>query len=185
VTRLFSTIAADPPWRYDDSSVRGGVDHHYDTLSIEQICAMPVGELAAPDAHLYLWITNAFVIEGIGARVCRAWGFEPKTLVTWQKEDMAGAQIGLGRYRRNTTEHYIVAVRGRLPVQVLNLPTHFRAPRGLHSAKPEQFYRDVAAASPGPRLELFARGPARAGWSRWGRQAEGGLRLPGLDRAAA
>ncbi|MDR7574208.1 MAG: MT-A70 family methyltransferase [Armatimonadota bacterium] len=174
----FATIAADVPWPYTDRLPGGGrgAAKHYPLMRMPDILALPVAAIAAADAHLYLWTTNAFVEKAY--EVARAWGFEPKTIITWVKavEDDRGAvrvQIGMGHYFRGSTEHVLFAVRGRLAVRRRDIPTVYFAPRGRHSEKPDGFYADVIErASPGPRLEMFARKP-RPGWTVWGNEVAG------------
>lgn len=161
----YSVIVADPPWRYDDTLdgsdlARGGLQ--YPTMSVEEICALKVGEgLATPDCALWLWVTNAFVIDGTAARVVREWGFEAKAILTWRKD-----RIGAGRYLRNQTEHAILAIKGRPLVNGESTANIFDAPRRGHSEKPDEafaIFEKVTPAAAGARLELFARKP-REGW---------------------
>jgi N6-adenosine-specific RNA methylase IME4 len=168
------TIVADNPWPYEDSGARGGVDHHYRTMTIPEIVAMPVHELAWPNAHLYLWTTNTHL--EVAFKVMRAWGFTYKTTITWDKE-----KIGNGHYFRGQTEHALFGIRGRAPILARNIPTIFRAPRGEHSEKPNEFFRIVDRASPGPKVSLFDRKPRGDDWSIWGDQAPGGIRIPALE----
>lgn len=175
--RVWPTIVADNPWPYEDAGIRGGVDHHYPTLSIAQIVAMPIWRYCADAAHLYLWITNAHLLEGTGAMVCRAWGFEPKTVITWDKWMM-----GTGHYFRNQTEHVIFAARKNARLLRADLPTMLSVKRSRkHSEKPPEFYELVEQASPGPFLELFARQQRGAGWSCWGNELAEPVALPELD----
>lgn len=176
VSTRYATIVADPPWRYvigKHSGMRGTAESHYDTMSYAEIQALPVAELAQENAHLYLWVTNPLLTgqrtEGIsGADVARAWGFEPKTVLTWAKN-----QIGLGFFFRAQTEHVIFAVRGRLPIEESKRESNLiLAPRKAHSQKPEAFYDLVERVSPGPYLEMFSR-RARLGWETWGNEALG------------
>jgi N6-adenosine-specific RNA methylase IME4 len=182
----FRTITADPPWCYSDrvhaARVRGvkvaaygfgadkirgrrGAEGYYPTMTIDEIAALPVLASAAIDAHLYLWCTNAFIEPA--HTVARAWGFEPRTILTWVKPG-----IGMGHFFRNNTEHVIFAARGRLSVARRDCPTAFTAPRTkTHSEKPSQFFEIVESMSPGPYLEIFAR-TCRAGWSAWGNQLD-------------
>jgi N6-adenosine-specific RNA methylase IME4 len=178
--RTWKTIVADFAWPYDDEGIRGGVAHHYETLTIEQGLAMPVSTYAWDNAHLYLWITNAHLLEGVGAQMCRAWGFRPITVITWHKP-----MIGTGHYFRNTTEHIIFAVRGALPLKLRNLRTDYRWPRGKHSEKPAESYALIEKASPGEYLELFARRQRGDGWSCWGNECPDSVELPALDRVFA
>jgi len=130
-------------------------------MSVEEICALPVSTRAADDAHLYLWVTNSMLAEGL--RVLKAWGFELKTMITWRKP-----KLGLGRYFRSQTEHVLFGVRGKLPLRAQDIPNFLEAPQGRHSEKPEAFYELVERASPGPYLELFARRGRPGPWTCWG-----------------
>ena len=179
------TIVCDHPWQYDDDggasdskAFRGAVAREYKTMSLAEIVAMPVHRLAWPNAHLYLWTTNAFLEPAF--KVMRAYGFDYKTTITWDKEN-----FGLGRYFRNQTEHVLFGVRGRAPLLVHNLPTIFRAPRGEHSEKPDEFFRIVDKASPGPKVSLFDRKARGEDWAIWGDEAPDGIHIPALVRRAA
>lgn len=196
----YRTIVADPPWRYtrDPGSLRARRDaqpkgrgrqaeDHYDTLTTEQIAALPVADVAADEAHLYLWVTNPLLtdqrpdIKGAlsAPAIARAWGFEPKTLLTWVKPG-----IGPGWYFRGATEHVLFAVRGGLGIPAAErLRNVFEAPRGCHSAKPDLFYDLVEQVSPAPRLEMFAR-RARFGWDYWGDESLGTATLSDPRSAA-
>jgi N6-adenosine-specific RNA methylase IME4 len=179
----YGTIVADPPWRYTKnptpplrSGGRGAsAEHIYPTMTMEEIAALPVGKLAAAEAHLYMWVTNPVLIgmrkyirgEIDAPDIARAWGFEPKTLLTWVKE----GPPGMGFYFRGQTEHVIFAVRGTLGIDAANrLRNVFFAPRRGHSEKPEVFLDLVEQVSPEPRLELFAR-RQRLGWDTYGDEA--------------
>jgi N6-adenosine-specific RNA methylase IME4 len=159
-------IVADPPWRYDtsneNSNERGAVE--YPDMSIAEICALPVAKLAEDNCILFLWTTNAFMRQAY--QCLDAWGFAEKTILTWDKE-----KIGVGHWLRNSTEHCILAVRGRPVVQLTNQSTLLRAPRREHSRKPDAFYALVETLCPGSKVELFARQP-RKGWSVWGAEKE-------------
>ncbi len=162
----YRTIVADPPWRYAGSSTKADASKHYDTMTLGSIMALrdAVQDLAAPDAHLWLWTTNAFIEEGYD--VVRAWGFRPLTLLTWCKQ-----QPGVGHYLRNNTEHCILASRGAPLVPADKaMASWYIWPRGAHSVKPEAFLDLVESVSPPPRLEMFSR-RARLGWDTWGDQA--------------
>jgi len=156
VRKRWRTIVVDPPWAYRDKLRMGsgpkhrGADAHYTTSSTAALRDLPIGEYAERDAHLYLWVTNAFLEDGHA--LARAWGFQQRTMITWCK-----TQIGMGHYFRNSTEHALFCVRGKLALLRKDLPTHFTAPRGRHSEKPQAFYDMVETASPGPYLDVFAR----------------------------
>jgi N6-adenosine-specific RNA methylase IME4 len=162
--RRFGTIYADPPWKYDNQRTRASTGYHYPTMSLEEIAALPVGELAAEKSHLHLWATKDFRKEA--EAVLDAWGFEPKGERIWCKP-----QLGLGNYWRSSHEYLLLGVRGGLTFPPTNLKSWFQADRGRHSAKPEQARKDVEVVSPGPRLELFGRRPVD-GWVVWGNEVE-------------
>lgn len=167
----YSVIVTDVPWRYDDQldgsdAARSGVQ--YPTMTVEEIIAIDLGKTkAASDCALWFWVTTAFLIDGTAARALEAWGFEPKTMITWRKVDREGKdRLGAGRYLRNVTEHCILAVRGKPAIRGESTPNIFDAPRRGHSEKPDQFFKIVETVTPAPaeaRLELFAR-RERDGW---------------------
>ena len=157
----FPCIVIDPPWRYDNVATRGAAEDHYPTMSLDELAALELP--AAPDAHLYLWVTNGFLREGFD--LMETWGFTYKACLTWCKP-----QIGMGNYFRNSTEHVLFGLRGKLPTLANNVPTWFLADRTRHSAKPESFYDLVEKSSPGPHMEMFAR-RRRMGWHTWGNEA--------------
>jgi N6-adenosine-specific RNA methylase IME4 len=158
----FACIYADPPWQYDDQPLRGGAAKHYATMSVEAICALPVRDLALPQAHLHLWVTNAFLLAC--APIFAAWGFEYTGNFVWGKP-----HLGTGHYWRNSHEILLLGVRGGLPAQQKNLRSWMEAPRGRHSAKPDRARDRVEQLSPGPYLELFGRS-AVPGWTVWGNE---------------
>jgi N6-adenosine-specific RNA methylase IME4/ParB-like chromosome segregation protein Spo0J len=168
-TGPFGVITADPPWLYtlreEDESHRGKTD--YSQMTLDQVAALSIEKLAAKDCALWLWCTNAFLANGDAAKVVSAWGFEGKTILTWDKQ-----RIGIGNYLRNSTEHCIIATRGSPVFQPGGVPTLISAPRREHSRKPDEFYDLVEKVCPdNARVELFGRTP-RAGWVIWGAQAE-------------
>jgi len=137
-------------------------------MSISDLCALH--PTADTNAHLYLWFTNAFGAEA--HQIATAWGFKPKTILTWVKVKPDGTpSMKTGYYFRGATEHVLFAVRGSLPLQTdAPLPTAWLWPRLGHSIKPDAFFDLVEMCSPGPYLELFSR-RARLGWDTWGDQA--------------
>jgi N6-adenosine-specific RNA methylase IME4 len=169
--RLYQTIVADPPWRYPRDGV-GGRPTPYATMTNAQIAALPVGEHADVNAHLYLWVTNARLFrdasDGLGPReIMDVWGFRYLTMLTWHKT----GGPGMGWYFRGDTEHVLFGIRGKLGIApAIRESNHFAAPRGEHSVKPDRFYEIVERVSPDPRLELFAR-RRRFGWDVWGDEA--------------
>ena len=175
--RRFATILADPPWQFANRTGKIAPEHRrlsrYPTLSLEEIAGLPVADLRAETAHLYLWVPNALLPDGL--RVLDAWGFQYKSNLVWHKvrKDGGSDGRGVGFYFRNVTELVLFGVRGPKPrtlapgrSQVNLLATRKRE----HSRKPDEMYDIIEACSPGPRLELFARGE-RPGWTAWGNQA--------------
>ena len=172
----FTTVLADPPWRFRHRSGKIAPEHRrlsrYDTLSIAQLQDLRVPEIVTPDAHLYLWVPNALVAEGL--ELMRSWGFEYKANLIWAKRRKDGGPDGrgMGFYFRNVTEMVLFGVRGEMRTlepgrrQVNLIETRKRE----HSRKPDELYDIIEACSPGPYLEMFAR-YARPGWVSWGREA--------------
>lgn len=168
--KRYRTILADPPW---DAQQRGarGAERHYSLMTLEQIAAMPVADLAEDDAHLWLWVTNATLRQGYD--IAEAWGFVVRSPLTWVK-----LRLGLGTYLRNSTEHLLFATRGTAPVEFRSQPTWINAPVQDHSHKPEEQYALIERISPGPRLELFAR-RRQPGWDAWGNEIDSDVTVPG------
>jgi N6-adenosine-specific RNA methylase IME4 len=170
----YRTILIDPPWQETGGGrIKRGADRHYRLLSTPEIIATILRcELfrPAPSAHLYLWVTNNFLPDGL--LVVQSLGFRYKTLLTWAKD-----RFGLGQYFRGQTEHLIFATNGPyLPAKTRNQTTLISARRGRHSTKPEAAYELIEAVSPAPYLELFARTP-RPGWDCWGEEVQPGKGL--------
>jgi N6-adenosine-specific RNA methylase IME4 len=167
--RAFHTILADPPWDILQQGSRGAV-RHYPLMTVEQIAALPVPNLTASDAHLWLWVTNATLFAG--RAVMESWGFTYRSMLTWVKPG-----LGLGSYYlRNNTEHLLFGTRGKAPILFRAQPTWLFAPRQEHSHKPEEQYAVIERCSPGPYLELFAR-RKRPGWHAWGNEIESDVAL--------
>lgn len=168
----YHCIVADPPWRLDTGpDIIGGTgerghDHlDYDQMSLEEIQALPIETLAAPDAHLYLWTTNRYIEHAYA--IARAWGFKPSALLVWCKKPQG---VGLGDTFRQTAEFILFARRGSLTARRIVERTWFEWPRGKHSVKPDAFYELVESVTPAPYLDLFAR-RARPNWTVWGAEA--------------
>ena len=160
----FGTIYADPPWHYANAASRGAAENHYPTMTTDSIAALPIAQLAADQAHLHLWTTNAFLLEA--EQLIKAWGFTYKSCLIWIKP-----QIGNGNYWRVSHEFLLLGVRGNLTFPDRTQQSWIFADRGRHSAKPAVFRKLVEQVSPGPRLELFARSQAE-GWTTWGDQIQ-------------
>lgn len=171
--RPFKTILADPPWDVQQKGALGAASH-YELMSLDTINAMPVRDLAAADAHLWLWATNATLRAAYD--VMEAWGFTPRSPLTWIKP-----RLGLGQYLRNATEHLILGTRGNAPVNFRAQPTWMFAPLQEHSHKPEEQYAVIERISDGPYLELFARRRPRsdAAWAVWGNEIDADIAIPG------
>jgi N6-adenosine-specific RNA methylase IME4 len=172
-TATFSTILADPPWRFQNSTGKVAPEHkrlkRYHTMTFDEIRAMPIDAHAAERSHLYLWCPNALLDEGLSVMKC--WGFKYKTNIVWYKirKDGGPDGRGVGFYFRNVTELLLFGIRGKMRTlkpgrtQVNLLNTR----KQEHSRKPEEAYQIIEACSPGPFLELFAR-ERRKGWTQWG-----------------
>lgn len=188
----YRTIVADPPWPYDNvdgpraapehrpnswNTVAGSVSsaNRYGAMSIKELCLLPIRPIVAENAHIYLWTTNSFLVEA--HEVMRAWGFVPKTLITWGKMKPDGTpSMKAGYYYRGATEHVLFGVRGKLRLSGLPRATLTLSPRLSHSVKPEWFYEMVKEQSPGPYLELFARSK-KEGWDAWGNEVQSSISL--------
>ena len=180
--KKFSTILADPPWQFQNRTGKVAPEHRrlnrYSTMTLEEIMSLPVSDLTTEVAHLYLWVPNALLPEGLS--VMSSWGFSYKSNLIWHKirKDGGSDGRGVGFYFRNVTEMILFGVRGK---NARTLPpgrrqVNFLASRKReHSRKPDEQYKIIESCSPGPYLELFARG-IRPSWTVWGNQAEADYR---------
>jgi N6-adenosine-specific RNA methylase IME4 len=176
--RRFPVVCADPAWRFQNygepTGLHGAAADHYPTMATADICAIPVGDMATPDAVLFLWSTNPHLPDAL--QVIEAWGFEYKTNIVWVKD-----KAGLGFIVRGQHEVLLIATRGDFPAPLpaVRPPSVITAPRREHSRKPDEAYEVIERMYPDlPKIELFARG-AREGWEAWGNQANGdGLDIP-------
>lgn len=175
--RKFRTIYADPPWQFQNRTGKVAPEHkrlsRYATMSLADIKALPVAELAGDKSHLYLWVPNALLPCGL--EVMAAWGFEYKANIVWEKVRHDGQPDGrgVGFYFRNVTELLLFGVRGdnnRTLAPGRSQVNLIRTVKREHSRKPDEIVPIIEACSPGPYLELFARGD-RQGWAMWGNQA--------------
>lgn len=176
-TKKFSTILADPPWQFENRTGKVAPEHkrlsRYPTLSYKEIQAIPVASVADMPSHLYLWVPNALLPQGLD--ILKAWGFQYKSNIVWHKTRKDGGPDGrgVGFYFRNTTELLLFGIRGKMRTlppgrsQVNIICTRKRE----HSRKPDEQYCIIESCSPGPYLELFARGP-RDHWTVWGNQSQ-------------
>ena len=194
----YKTIVADPPWPYSSPKavvgnagrgsqdgraaaiIQANVEQHYSTMTIVDLKNLDVVSLAADNAHLYLWVTNSFLVEG--HEIARSWGFKPKTLLTWVKVPKSGEFVPsrkTGYWFRSATEHILFCVRGSLRLQRKDaIATWFAAPRLPHSVKPNISYQLIESCSPEPRLEMFAR-RGRLGWDSWGNEVKSHIEIGG------
>lgn len=176
--KKFKTVLADPPWQFQNRTGKVAPEHkrlnRYGTMTLPEIKALPVSDIVDKTAHLYLWVPNALLPEGL--EVMAAWGFSYKSNLVWHKirKDGGPDGRGVGFYFRNVTELILFGVRGPNArtldpgrTQVNFLATQKRE----HSRKPDEQYPLIEGCSPGPRLEMFARGP-RKGWTVWGNQSD-------------
>src|ERR1700692_3497246 len=176
----FSTILADPPWRFANRTGKMAPEHRrlarYQTMTVEEIASLPVAQVAAPVAHLYLWVPNALLPWGL--RVMDAWGFRYKSNLVWHKlrKDGGSDGRGVGFYFRNVTEIILFGIRGqnaRTLAPGRRQVNYLGSRKREHSRKPDEQYEIIESCSPGPYLELFGRG-TRKGWMTWGDQADDG-----------
>lgn len=175
--RKFSTILADPPWQFQNRTGKMAPEHkrlaRYSTLSLEEIKKIPVREVISDTAHLYLWIPNAMLWEGM--EVMKAWGFTYKTNLIWYKvrNDGGPDRRGVGFYFRNVTEMILFGIRGKNARTLKRGRTQENIivqKKREHSRKPDEQYELIEACSKGPFLEMFARG-SQPNWYCWGNQA--------------
>jgi N6-adenosine-specific RNA methylase IME4/ParB-like chromosome segregation protein Spo0J len=168
--RRYPIIYADPPWRYENPPIGAtsrAIENHYPTMTLEEICALPVADIAAEDALLYLWATAPKLAECF--QVVTAWGFQYRTNLVWVKD-----KIGMGYHARNQHELLLVCRRGEMPPPEAGTQSSsvIFADRTEHSAKPVAFYELIERLYAGiGKIELFSRSP-REGWAAWGNQAE-------------
>lgn len=177
ITQRFGTILIDPPWRFSNRTGKVGPEHkrlyRYKTMSFEEIAQLPIGELALPRSHLYLWCPNALLLEAL--TIMKRWNFTYKTNIVWYKVRKDGGPDGrgVGFYFRNVTELLLFGVKGKLRTlkpgrtQVNILITRKRE----HSRKPEEVYDLIERCSPDPYLELFARERVPR-WEQWGDEVD-------------
>ena len=175
--KKYKTLYADPPWQFQNRTGKVAPEHkrltRYETMKLEDIKALPIRDLADEKSHLYLWVPNALLPEGL--EVMKAWGFEYKTNIIWEKVRHDGGPDGrgVGFYFRNVTEMLLFGIRGdknRTLAPARSQVNLIRSTKREHSRKPDEIIPLIESCSPGPYLELFARGD-RPGWDMWGNQA--------------
>ncbi len=169
----FGAILADPPWRFANRTGKMAPEHRrltrYATMTLDEIKALPIVQLAQPTSHLYLWVPNALILDGLA--VMQSWGFVYKTNLVWYKVRRDGGpdRRGVGFYFRNVTELVLFGVRGKLRTLAPGRRQEniMLSRKREHSRKPDALYDIIERCSPGPYLELFAR-HHRHGWTQWG-----------------
>ena len=177
IKNKYKTILADPPWQFSNRTGKMAPEHkrlnRYSTLKLKEIMEIPVANIAVERSHLYLWVPNALLKEGL--QVMEAWGFKYKANIVWHKVRKDGGPDGrgVGFYFINTTELIHFGIRGNLRTlkpgrRQVNI---IRTQKREHSRKPDELYNIIEACSPGPYLELFARGK-KTGWDSWGNETE-------------
>jgi len=176
--RKFATIMADPPWQFVNRTGKVAPEHkrlsRYGTMPLPEIMALPVAQACAPTAHLYLWVPNALLPEGL--EVMKAWGFHYKSNIVWHKvrKDGGSDGRGVGFYFRNVTELILFGIRGknaRTLAPGRSQVNYLSSRKREHSRKPDEQYPLIESCSPGPYLEMFGRG-VRPNWATWGNQAD-------------
>lgn len=188
----YGMIVADPPWHFRARTAlqmtnwtsRRDAEKHYNVMGVDDIAAMPVKELAAPDAHLLLWITGPLLIEGKHLPIMKAWGFKPSSVAfTWVKlkrsidtrqlrltaTQESDLHVGLGLTTRKNAEFCLLGRRGNAKRLSKRVREIILSPVREHSRKPDDFYRRAQEYAAGPYLELFAR-QQRPGWDAWGNE---------------
>lgn len=181
----FSTVLADPPWQFANRTGKVAPEHRrldrYSTMPMDAILALDVESVLAPNAHLYLWVPNALLPDGLA--VMKAWGFRYVSNIVWAKRRKDGGPDGrgVGFYFRNVTELLLFGVRGSMRTlapgrsQVNMIETRKRE----HSRKPDEQYDLIESCSPGPYLEMFAR-HARPNWTVWGDESSDDIKPRGV-----
>lgn len=175
----YNTIYADPPWQFQNRTGKVAPENkrlmRYETMSLEDIKLLPVGEISGDKAHLYLWVPNALLPAGL--EVMDAWGFEYKSNIVWEKVRKDGGPDGrgVGFYFRNVTELLLFGIKKKSAPNRTLAPARsqvniLRTIKREHSRKPDEMISIIEACSQEPRIELFARG-VRPGWKMWGNQA--------------
>jgi len=177
-TNRFRTVLADPPWRFQNRTGKMAPEHRrlsrYGTMALDELVELPVAQVVEEKAHLYLWVPNALILEGL--EVMRRWGFTYKTNIVWYKTRKDGGPDGrgVGFYFRNVTELLLFGTRGKNSRTLApgRTQTNIIATRKReHSRKPDEQYKIIEQCSAGPYLEMFAR-QSRDGWCSWGNEPE-------------
>lgn len=178
--KKYQIIYADPPWKYQDKSKShgGGAESHYPCMSISEMCALPIRDIANDDSVLLMWTTMPML--EVSFEVIKAWGFKYKTCAfTWVKTNKDGSiYMGMGRYTRANAEICLLATRGKgVKRKSASVYNTWLYPRGKHSQKPGEFYDDINHLfGDVSKIELFARKKEK-GWDVWGNEVESDIQL--------
>ena len=174
----YNIVYADPPWRYEQRTVQGAAENHYPTMSIDELCALPVPELAAKDCALFLWVTFPQLPEAL--RLIRAWGFRHKTVAfVWLKRNRKSPSwfYGMGYWTRSNAEICLLATKGKPKRQSAGVHQFIISPIEQHSKKPDEARNKILALMGDlPRVELFAR-QKTPGWDAWGNEIASDITL--------
>jgi len=172
---VYKTIVADPPWAYRNTrtggSMKSGSKQHYEVMSVDEICGVPVSAITEDDSVLFLWSTVPMLEDAF--RVMHAWGFEFKTALFWHKM----GKLGMGYWFRGNVEVCLVGKRGKFPPFHCQHENFIDARAHDHSQKPREFWELITPFAPTPRLELFCRGDPQPGWDGWGIQCTKSVEL--------
>ena len=185
MNKKYGLILADPPWSYSNSGTRGAAKKQYDTMSIDDICSMPIEQLSADNSVLLLWGTWPLLPEAL--RVISAWGFEYVTGLPWikitscQNNLFGDVQLkvpyGVGFWARGCSEPIFIARKGNVSPPNSGY-VGLLSPNYYHSRKPDSIY-EIAESLDGPYLELFAR-RSRPGWNVFGNEVDGSIQIEGM-----
>ena len=175
--KKYQTVYADPPWQFKNRTGKMAPEHkrlsRYATMTLDEIKVLPVSDVCEENAHLYLWIPNALIQDGLD--VMKSWGFTYKTNIIWYKvrKDGGPDRRGVGFYFRNVTEMVLFGVKGSMRTLKpgRTMPNIVISRKREHSRKPDEMYDVIEQCSPPERLELFAR-TKKEGWDVWGNETE-------------
>ena len=178
ITKKYSVIYADPLWRYERSKVQGAAEKHYPTMGIDELCALPVPELAAKDCALFLWATFPQLPEAL--RLIHAWGFRYRTVAfVWLKRNRKSPSwfYGMGYWTRSNAEICLLATKGKPKRQSAGVHQLLISPIEQHSKKPDAAREKIVALMGDlPRIELFAR-QKTPGWDIWGNELPNSIEM--------
>lgn len=176
--KKYNIIYADPPWRYEQKSLQGAAEHHYSTMSLDDLKSLPVAELADKDCALFMWATFPQLKEAL--ELIEAWGFKYKTVAfVWLKKNKVADSwfYGLGFWTRGNAEICLFATKGKPKRQSAGVHQFIISPIEAHSKKPDEARAKIVQLMGDlPRIELFAR-QSPEGWDVWGNEVECSITL--------